>query len=84
MRVLAAAVVLLLAIAPSQARSLWPWEQPRPVHRHAPAPPPDCGQINEAVKALDAEHFERAMRSSTAAQRHMIAKCRAPYDDGLK
>lgn len=74
----AAAIFVLVAAVPAEASAFhWPWEVRYPVHRrhHDPVPPPDCEQINNAVKALDAEHLDRALRSSTEIQRETIAKC---------
>jgi hypothetical protein len=83
MRLLLILLGLLILISEADAaRWRWPWEVHRTHHsRHhprqrvKPPPPPNCMQINEAVKALDAEHMERALRSSTKGQRRIIAAC---------
>jgi len=76
------AITLLILVAASTADAStfrWPWEPHyRPHHRHnktEPVPPPNCDQINEAVKALDGQHLERALRLSNDVQRETIAKC---------
>ena len=79
MRLLLILLGLLILIPDADAaRWRWPWEvQHRTRHpRHrVKAPPPNCVQINEAVRALEPERLERALRSSTRSQRRIIAAC---------
>ena len=76
-------LVGLLAVAPAQARILWPWERAAGAHRqgHAPAAAaPDCAQVNAAIKALPPDRLARAMQAASREQQKVIAACveRAP------
>jgi len=89
MKLIIAAMFLLITYPVIAAATFhWPWESRHRVHYrqhkgHRVAPPfivppdslPDCRQINEAVKALDPDHLERALRHSNRFQRDEITKC---------
>jgi hypothetical protein len=76
-------VVLLLSVTAVEARFYWPWEQPHG-RRHAqrgnseaikPLGEPNCQQIREAIKTLEPDRLERALRSASRRQRDAIDKC---------
>ena len=78
--------IALLMATSVEARVRWPWEVPRHhVRSHHNGkvvvrevmPPPNCDQINAAIKALSPTNYEQAMRSSTKKQKEYIAKCQA-------
>jgi hypothetical protein len=89
---IAVIVILTMATAePSFARPLWwPWQYRAPHVHHvhhrgririkvAPTPdaPPDCRQINAAVKSMPPDRYERALRSATNEEQKIIADCEA-------
>ena len=63
----------------AQSTFHWPWETHYRVLHHRlhqrTATPPDCAEINDGIKMMDADHFDKAWCQSTRAQQEIVAKC---------
>ena len=75
------ALILFFATVPADAFR-WPWQQVRHHYRHhrgggyyKETAPPNCQQINDAVKDLDHDTLAHALNSLTRKQRQFIDQC---------
>ena len=75
--ILLVALLALFSARPAEA-FLWPWQHHRyrhHSHRSHETAPPNCKQINDAVKDLDAGTLARALNSLTRKQRESVDQC---------
>lgn len=69
--------ILLLSSEASAFRWLWDFgPRHHVVRRHGqPSRPPDCAQINDALRTLDTDRRERVLRLASRADRAVFDKC---------